>query len=102
MHTDSLPPRLTIWSGTNAVARRKRSWARLLGCAVLVTRNAAGQTQHIAANYRPRSSLLLLSGLVGEKLADTPSPSTSWPASPETDLYTTATTNYFAIKRAGH
>jgi hypothetical protein len=43
-----------------------------IGCAVLVTRNAAGQTKHIAANYRPRSSLLLLSRLVGEKLADTP------------------------------
>ena len=41
-------------------------------CVVLVTRNAAGQTQHIVANYRPRSSLLLLSRLVGEKLADTP------------------------------
>ena len=43
-----------------------------IGCAVLVTRNAAGQTQHVAANYRPRSSLLLLSRLVGEKLAGTP------------------------------
>ena len=43
-----------------------------LGCAVLVTRNAAGQTQHIAANYRPRSSLLLMSGLLREKLAGTP------------------------------
>ena len=43
-----------------------------IGCVVLVTRNAAGQAQHIAANYRPRSSLLLLSRLVGEKLADTP------------------------------
>ena len=43
-----------------------------IGCVALVTRNAAGQTQHIAANYRPRSSLLLLSRLVGEKLALTP------------------------------
>jgi len=43
-----------------------------IGCAVLVTRNAAGQTQHVAANYRPRSSLLLLSRMVGEKLASTP------------------------------
>jgi hypothetical protein len=43
-----------------------------IGCVVLVTRNAAGQAQHIAANYRPRSSLLLLSRLVGEKLAGTP------------------------------
>jgi hypothetical protein len=39
---------------------------------VLVTSNAAGQTQHIVANYRPRSSLLLLSRVVGEKLAETP------------------------------
>jgi hypothetical protein len=43
-----------------------------IGCAVLVTRNAAGQTQHVAANYRPRSSLLLLARLVGEKVAGTP------------------------------
>jgi hypothetical protein len=39
---------------------------------VLVTSNAAGKTQHIVANYRPRSSLLRLSRLVGEELADTP------------------------------
>ena len=43
-----------------------------ISCVALVTRNAAGQTQHSVANYRPRSSLLLLSRLVGEKLADTP------------------------------
>jgi hypothetical protein len=43
-----------------------------VNCVVLITRNAAGQAQHIVANYRPRSSLLLLSRLVGEKLADTP------------------------------
>ena len=43
-----------------------------IGCVALVTRNAAGQTQHIAAHYRPRSSLLLLSRLVGEKFAGTP------------------------------
>jgi hypothetical protein len=43
-----------------------------IGCVVLVTRNAAGEAQHIAANYRSRSSLLLLSRLVGEKFADTP------------------------------
>ena len=42
-----------------------------ISCVVLVTRNAAGQTQHIVANYRPRSSLLLLSRLVGEKLVGT-------------------------------
>jgi len=30
-----------------------------IGCVVLVTRNAAGKTQRVVANYRPRSSLLL-------------------------------------------
>jgi hypothetical protein len=43
-----------------------------IGCVVLVARNAAGKTQHIIANYRPRSSLLLLSRLIREKLAGTP------------------------------
>jgi hypothetical protein len=38
----------------------------------VVTRNAAGQTQHVVGNYRPRSTLLLLSRLIGEKLAGTP------------------------------
>jgi hypothetical protein len=43
-----------------------------IACLNLVTRNAVGKTQHIAANYRPRSSLLLLSRLLGEKFAGTP------------------------------
>jgi hypothetical protein len=43
-----------------------------IACLNLVTRNAAGKTQHIGANYRPRSSLLLLSRLLGEKFAGTP------------------------------
>lgn len=43
-----------------------------LGVAGLVTRNAAGQAQHIVVNHRPRSSLLFLSRLMGEKLAGTP------------------------------
>jgi hypothetical protein len=43
-----------------------------LGCLNLVTRNAAGQTQHVAANYRPRSSLLLFSRLLGERFAGAP------------------------------
>ena len=43
-----------------------------IGCVVMITRNADGKTQHIAANYRPRSSLLLLSRLVGEQLAGSP------------------------------
>src|SRR5262249_6513627 len=43
-----------------------------LGAAIVITFNAEGQTQHIAANYRPRSSLLVLSRLMAEQLADTP------------------------------
>jgi hypothetical protein len=43
-----------------------------IGNVVLVTRNAAGQAQHIVANYRPRTILLLLSRLIGERLAGTP------------------------------
>ena len=43
-----------------------------IGNVVLVTRNAAGQTQHIVGNYRPRRTLLLLSRLVGEHFAGTP------------------------------
>ena len=38
----------------------------------IVTRNAAGQTQHVVGNYRPRSTLLLLSRLIGEKFDGTP------------------------------
>ena len=38
----------------------------------VVTRNTAGQTQHVVGNYRPRSTLLLLSRLLGEKFAGTP------------------------------
>ena len=38
----------------------------------VVTRDAAGLTQHVVGNYRPRSTLLLLSRLIGKKLAGTP------------------------------
>ena len=43
-----------------------------IGNVVLVTRNTAGQAQHIVANYRPRTTLLLLSRLIGEHFAGTP------------------------------
>jgi hypothetical protein len=43
-----------------------------IGNVVLVTRNAAGQAQHIVANYRPRTTLLRLSRLIGEHLVGTP------------------------------
>jgi len=42
-----------------------------IGCINLVTRNASGQTQHIVASYRPRSSVLLFADLLGEKFAGT-------------------------------
>jgi hypothetical protein len=38
----------------------------------VVTRDAAGQTQRVVGNYRPRSTLLLLSRLLGEKFVGTP------------------------------
>ena len=43
-----------------------------IACVVLVTRNAAGKTRQVVANYRPRSSLLLLSRLLRKKFAGTP------------------------------
>jgi hypothetical protein len=39
---------------------------------VTVTRNAAGKTQHLVVNHRPRSSVLLFARLMGEKFAGTP------------------------------
>ncbi len=43
-----------------------------LGVIGVITRNAAGETQHIVVNHRPRSSLLLLARLLSEKFAGTP------------------------------
>src|SRR4030095_9777084 len=43
-----------------------------IGCVVLITRNPAGQTQHVVASYRPLSSLLFFSRLLREKFAGTP------------------------------
>jgi hypothetical protein len=43
-----------------------------IGCVVLVTRNAAGQTQHVVASYRPRTSLVHFARLLSEKFAGTP------------------------------
>lgn len=43
-----------------------------LGCFHLVTFNADGQTQHIAAHYRPLSSLMFFSRLLRERLAGSP------------------------------
>ena len=43
-----------------------------IGNITVVTRNAAGQALRIVGNYRPRSTLLLLSRLIGEHFAGTP------------------------------
>jgi hypothetical protein len=43
-----------------------------IGSVVLVTRNAAGQAQHIAASYRPRASALFVSRIVGDHFAGSP------------------------------
>src|SRR6476660_460361 len=43
-----------------------------IGCVVLVIRDAAGKTKHVVASYRPRSSVMLFSRLLGEKFAGTP------------------------------
>jgi len=43
-----------------------------IGCVVLISRNAAGQTQHVVASYRPRSSVVLFARLLAEKFAGTP------------------------------
>jgi hypothetical protein len=42
------------------------------GVVVTVSRNAAGEAQHVVVNHRPRSSVLLVSRLLGEKFAGTP------------------------------
>jgi hypothetical protein len=43
-----------------------------IGCVVLIDRNAAGQTQHVVASYRPFNSVVLFSRLLREKFAGTP------------------------------
>jgi hypothetical protein len=43
-----------------------------LGCLHLIAFNADGEAQHIAANYRPLSSLMFFSRLLRERIAGTP------------------------------
>ena len=43
-----------------------------VGAIHLITLNADGQAEHIIVNYRPLSSLMLLSHLLREKFAGTP------------------------------
>jgi hypothetical protein len=61
--------------GENRFLEDYIAWVRgePLGNVVLITLNDAGQTQHIVGNYRPRSTLMLLSRLVGEHFSGTPS-----------------------------
>jgi hypothetical protein len=42
-----------------------------IGCVVLVARNAAGQTQHVVASYRPFNSVVAFARLLREKFAGT-------------------------------
>ena len=60
--------------GENGFLEDYTAWVRgePIGNVVLVTRNAAGRAQHIVANYRPRSTLLILSRLIGDHFAGTP------------------------------
>ena len=68
--------------GENGFLEDYTAWVRgeQLGNVVLVTRNAAGQAQRVVANYWPRTTLLLVSRLVGEHFGGTPTASTSPPA----------------------
>ena len=45
---------------------------KFTGVVVTVTRNAAGKTQHVVVNHRPRSSMLAFSRLMGQKFAGSP------------------------------
>ena len=53
-----------------------------LGCVVLVKYNAAGQTQHVVASYRPRTSVVHFAQLLAEKFAGTGIAEHFGPASP--------------------
>jgi len=43
-----------------------------IGCVVLIKRNDAGQTQHVVASYRPRTSVVHFARLLARKFAGTP------------------------------
>jgi hypothetical protein len=43
-----------------------------IGAVVLVTRNAAGMTQHVVASYRPRTTIVHFAEKLAEKFAGTP------------------------------
>jgi hypothetical protein len=60
--------------GENGFLEEYTAWVRgePIGNVVLVARNADGQAQQIVANYRPRSTLLLMSRLIGDHFVGTP------------------------------
>jgi len=60
--------------GENGFLEDYTAWVRgkPIGNVVLVTRNADGQAQRVVANYPPRSTLLLMSRLIGDHFAGTP------------------------------
>jgi hypothetical protein len=43
-----------------------------IGCVVLIKRNDAGQTQHVVASYRPRTSVMHFARLLAREFAGTP------------------------------
>jgi hypothetical protein len=45
---------------------------RPLGCVVLVKYNEAGQTQHVEASYRPRTSVVHFANLLADEFAGSP------------------------------
>ena len=60
--------------GENVFFENYTGWVQgePIGCIVMIIRNAAGQAQHIAANYRPLNTELLLSRLIREYFDGTP------------------------------
>jgi hypothetical protein len=60
--------------GENGFMEDYTAWVRgeAVGNVVLITRNGGGLAHRIVANYRPRSTLLLLSRLIGNHFAGTP------------------------------
>ncbi len=57
---------------------------RPLGCVVLIKFNDAGQTQHVAASYRPHSTIDHFADLLAAEFADTPL-SAHFPCGPQSN-----------------
>jgi len=59
---------------------------------VTVTRNAAGQAEHLVVNHRPRSSVLHFARVMGEKYLGTPLAKYFITSASRTDVPTLAST----------